>query len=85
MGLKIGEYEIKESYGLLRYDLQKIRLSEKGKEYYEVTAYGVSLERCIEIIIFDKTELAGELNDFIDSYKIESQKVLKELSRIIKQ
>ena len=85
MGLKIGGYEIKKSYGLLKFDLTKARISEKGKEYYENIAYGTTMDRCVEIIIFDKAELAGELNDFLSSYKKEADIITKELSRIIKQ
>ena len=83
MRIKIGDYEIVQSVGFIKYDLHKLAISKKGKKYYQVEAYSVTMERCIQKIIDDGID-AKSLDEFLAKYKAESERVLSELKSILR-
>lgn len=86
MKIIVGKFKIQHcEKSLNSYDILESRINKKGVKVFDELAFGVSIERAIEIII-TKTlnEEVGDvnLNEFIVEYKRVAKNVLDELGKI---
>ena len=90
MTIEVGNFRIKSSSsGLKKFDLFKMHKIEKGKnagkELEKDEAWGVSLERCFEIMAHDETfSLSGtlDLEMYLDRYNEITNKLIKEVNKM---
>ena len=89
MVIEVGGYRIKKSNGINKFDLYKTHEAKTGKNKglsVEVDeAYGVSLERCFQIMAHDKTFSSSanlDLEMYLDRYNEITNKLIKEVSKM---
>ena len=89
MFIEIGEYRIRKSDGINKFDLYKPYEVKKGGNEGKIInkdkAYGVSLERCFQIISHDSTfSLSGslDLETYLERYNEITNKLIKEVSKM---
>ncbi len=89
MVIEIGNYIVKKSNGINKFDLYKVHEAKKGKNkglsVESDEAYGVSLERCFQIMAHDETfSLSGELDleMYLDRYNEITNKLIKQANKM---
>ena len=91
MEINLGSHIIKIAPDAInKYDIYRTYTAKEGKNKGElkrkIHAFGISLERAVQIIIQDrleKNEIVKDLDTFLIEYKNVSEKVIKEIKKIL--
>ena len=89
MTVEVVNFKIKKSDGINKFDLYKVYEIKTGKNKGKIIdkdeAWGVSLERCFEIMAHDETfSLSGtlDLEMYLDRYNEIINKLIKEVNKM---
>ena len=93
MNIILGDFQIKNSEGIARFDVYTKRTFQSGKRKGEIVwdaeFFGMSMERCVQVIIQEMTDrkTAGDVDfpTFLKEYERISKETILSLSKILKK
>lgn len=89
MIIQVGNFNIRHSEGTKRFDLHIVKEGKsgkrKGKMIETALAYGIKIERCIDLIVQEKMEEEQgtiDLNIFLQEYKKANEELITKLIKL---